>query len=68
MIKRVRDGIARQVAGTHARALAADDDGLTILAWALGAAFIVAPLAAALFAFSNDAALDAGTVADEAIG
>ena len=51
----------------HARTLVADEEGLTILVWALGAALIVAPLAVALFAFSNHAAVDAGIVVGGAI-
>jgi hypothetical protein len=45
-----------------------DEEGLTMLAYALGAAVIIVPLAAAVFAFGNDAATDAGAVVDAAIG
>ncbi len=38
------------------RDLNADEEGLSLVAYALGAAFIVVPLAIALFVFGQDAA------------
>ena len=63
MIKWVRDRIDRQLVDAHACTLITDKEGLTILAWALGAALVVAPLTVALFAFSNDAVDDVGIAA-----
>ena len=41
------------------RDLKRDEEGLTMLAYALGAAVIIVPLAAAVFAFGQDAVNDA---------
>ena len=54
-------------AALHARALAQDEQGLTILAYAFGAAFILAPLAAALYLFGTSTAGDAGDIVNDAI-
>ena len=43
----------------HAQILRDDAQGLTILAYALGAAAVLAPLAILLFAFGTDAATQA---------
>ncbi len=39
------------------RQIQRDEEGLTMLAYALGAAVIIVPLAAAVFAFGNSAAV-----------
>ncbi len=49
------------------RDLRRDEEGLTMLAYALGAAVIIVPLAAAVLAFGKDAVTDAGTVVDTAL-
>ena len=43
------------------RDLRRDEEGLTMLAYALGAAVIIVPLAAAVLAFGNTAVTTAGT-------
>ena len=43
------------------RALDRDEDGLSLVAYALGAAFIVVPLAIALFLFGQQASTRAST-------
>ncbi len=43
------------------RALNRDEDGLSLVAYALGAAFIVVPMAIALFIFGQQAATRADT-------
>ena len=67
MIQRFRDGLERTLIEAHARTLVEDDEGLTILAYALGAVFILVPGAAAVYAFSNGAAADASDILDNAI-
>ena len=49
------------------RQLHADEHGLSLLAYALGAAVIVAPLAVALLLFGRDAVSSAATQVDAAI-
>ena len=49
------------------RDLERDEEGLTMLAYALGAAVIIVPLAAAVLAFGNKAVTDAGVVVDGAL-
>ncbi len=49
------------------RDLKRDEEGLTMLAYALGAAVIIVPLAAAVLAFGNKAVTDAGVVVDGAL-
>ena len=49
------------------RDLHRDEDGLTMLAYALGAAVIIVPLAAAVFAFGQDAVNDAADKVDNAL-
>ncbi len=49
------------------RALKRDEEGLTMLAYALGAAVIIVPLAAAVLAFGNSAVTDAGVKVDAAL-
>lgn len=46
------------------RDLNADEEGLSLVAYALGAAFIVVPLAIALFIFGQDATTKAETDLD----
>ena len=67
MINPIRDAIERRLVEAHARTLVADEEGLTILAYALGAAVILVPMAGAIYAFSNGAAADAATIVDGAI-
>ena len=43
-----------------------DEEGLTMLAYALGAAVIIVPLAAAVLALGNSAVTDAGVKVDAA--
>ena len=50
------------------RDLKRDEEGLTMLAYALGAAVIIVPLAAAVFAFGNDAVNDAAAKVNTALG
>lgn len=47
--------------------LEADEEGLSLLAYALGAAVIVAPIAILLLSFGQDAVADAETAVDAAI-
>ena len=49
------------------RDLRRDEEGLTMLAYALGAAVIIVPLAAAVLAFGNSAVTDAGVKVDAAL-
>ncbi len=49
------------------RDLKRDEQGLTMLAYALGAAVIIVPLAAAVFAFGQDAVNDAADKVDTAL-
>ncbi len=49
------------------RGLRRDEDGLTMLAYALGAAVIIVPLAAAVLAMGNSAVTDAGVKLDAAL-
>ena len=49
------------------RDLKRDEEGLTMLAYALGAAVIIVPLAAAVLAFGNSAVTDAGVKVDAAL-
>ena len=49
------------------RDLKRDEEGLTMLAYALGAAVIIVPLATAVFAFGMDAVNDAGAKVDGAL-
>ena len=49
------------------RDLQRDEEGLTILAYALGAAGIIVPLAATVFAFGPDAVNDAGAKVDNTL-
>ena len=49
------------------RDLRRDEEGLTMLAYALGAAVIIVPLAAAVLAFGNAAVDDAGLKVDAAL-
>ena len=49
------------------RDLRRDEEGLTMLAYALGAAVIVVPLAVAIFAFGTDAVDDAQGQVDAAL-
>lgn len=44
-----------------------DEEGLTMLAYALGAAVIIVPLAGAVLAFGNSPVKDAGTKIDGAL-
>ena len=46
------------------RDLRRDEEGLTMLAYALGAAVIIVPLAAAVLAFGDNAVTDAGAKVD----
>lgn len=67
MIYSIRDAVERRLVAAHARTLVGDEEGLTILAYALGAAVILVPMAGAIYAFSNGAATDAAAVVDAAI-
>lgn len=49
------------------RDLKRDEEGLTMLAYALGAAVIIVPLAGAVLAFGQTAVTDAGTKVDGAL-
>lgn len=49
------------------RDLKRDEEGLTMLAYALGAAVIIVPLAAAVLAFGEKAVTDAGKQVDAAL-
>jgi Flp pilus assembly pilin Flp len=49
------------------RQIQRDEEGLTMLAYALGAAVIIVPLALAVLAFGNSAVTDAGTIVDGAL-
>ena len=49
------------------RDLRRDEEGLTMLAYALGAAVIIVPLGAAVLAFGNAAVDDAGLKVDAAL-
>lgn len=49
------------------RALQQDEAGLSLLAYALGAAVIVAPIAILLLSFGQDAVADAETAVDAAL-
>ncbi len=51
----------------HDAKLQRDEQGLTMLAYAMGAAIILVPLAGLMFAFSNDTATEAEAVIDAAI-
>ncbi len=52
---------ARAVFGMH------DERGLSMLAYALGAAVVIGPLAVAIWGFGSDAATDAKTQVEAAI-
>ncbi len=54
-------------AALHTRALAQDEKGLTILAYALGAAAILVPMSAAMYLFGTNMASDASDIVDNAI-
>lgn len=49
------------------RDLQRDEEGLTILAYALGAVIIVIPLAILVIGFGQDVVTDAGTAVDGAL-
>ncbi len=49
------------------RDLRRDEEGLTMLAYALGAAVIIVPLAAAVLTLGNSAVTDAGVKLDAAL-
>ena len=49
------------------RELQRDEEGLTMLAYALGAAVIIVPLAAAIFAFGQSAVNDAAAKVNGAL-
>ena len=49
------------------RDLKRDEEGLTMLAYALGAAVIIVPLAAAVLTFGQGAVTDAGLKVDAAL-
>ncbi len=51
----------------HDAKLQRDEQGLTMLAYALGAALIVVPLAGLMFAFSNDTVTEAEAIVDAAV-
>jgi Flp pilus assembly pilin Flp len=51
----------------HDAKLQRDEQGLTMLAYALGAAIIVVPLAGLMFAFSNDTVSEAEAIVDAAV-
>lgn len=51
----------------HDAKLRRDEQGLTMLAYALGAAIIVVPLAGLMFAFSNDTVSEAEAIVDAAV-
>ncbi len=51
----------------HDAKLQRDEQGLTMLAYALGAAIIVVPLAGLMFAFSNDTVTEAEAIVDAAV-
>ena len=59
--------MTRAFAALHARSLAQDEQGLTILAYALGAAAILVPMAAGMHLFGASMASDAGDIVDNAI-
>ena len=59
--------MTRAFAALHARALVQDEQGLTILAYALGAAVILVPMAAAMYLFGASTASDASDIVDNAI-
>ncbi len=50
------------------RDLRRDEEGLTMLAYALGAAVIIVPRAAAVLAFGKTAVTDAGTEVNTVLG
>ena len=51
----------------HDAKLQRDEQGLTMLAYALGAAIIVVPLAGLMFAFSNETVSEAEAIVDAAV-
>ena len=51
----------------HDAKLQRDEQGLTMLAYALGAAIIVVPLAGLMFAFSNETVTEAEAIVDAAV-
>ena len=59
--------LTSRFAKLHDAKLQRDEQGLTMLAYALGAAVIIVPIAALTFEFSNQAANDAEAVVDAAI-
>ena len=59
--------MTRTFAALHARALAQDEQGLTILAYALGAAAILVPMASAIYLFGTSMTSDARDIVDNAI-
>lgn len=59
------DLLLRATARVHT--LRRDDDGLTILAYALGAAIVVVPLAFAMFGFGDSSVDGAQNAVDAAI-
>lgn len=58
--------VLRATARVHA--LRRDDDGLTMLAYALGAAIVVVPIAIAMFGFGDSSVDTAQKAVDGAIG
>ena len=63
------NALTRALVHIHEHALRArrDEAGLTMLAYALGAAVILVPLAAALFLFGGETASEAGNLVDGVI-
>ena len=59
--------MTRVFAMLHAQALGPDEDGLSILAYAFGAVFILVPMAAALYFFGTSTANEASAIVDNAI-
>ena len=63
----MKNVLTSRFAKLHDARLQRDEQGLTMLAYALGAALIVAPIAILTFEFSNQAATDAEAIVDAAI-
>jgi hypothetical protein len=67
----MKTAITRRLVRLHDRKLQRDlhkdESGLTMLAYALGAAVVIAPLAAVLFGFGNDTVTDSKDIIDSAI-
>ena len=63
------DACTRGLVRFHDQALRArrDEAGLTMLAYALGAALVIVPLASALFFFGGDTVTEAGDRVDAVI-